>query len=206
MGGAIAHTCCQVTGPAAPSALTSPRHPPPASLFPLGLLHPGSLTAVWSYLKKNLPTTKQTKGRSGDEREQRGFPRPLSSQSLDMPLLAPAWLRSREGPPVRPPPPADTLLDAPPQPPGFRAPLVPGPTTRRRTGAPPSTTPRTAAPGRPGPGGSASAANPPTASGAVRPLREGPPGEGRRVSFAEKRPGAGRRTRLSEKLASGFAF
>lgn len=82
-----------------------------------------------------------------------------------------------------------------PRSPGARVRLiVPGPATRGPAGASPSTTPLTAAPGRPGPGCPASAAGPPAASGLA-----GEPAPGRvtrggasTAFFPQKRTGAGR--------------
>lgn len=104
MGGAIAHTCCQVTGPAAPSALTSPRHPPPASLFPLGLLHPGSLTAVWSYLKKKPANHKANKRPIRRRARAAGVPeaslQPVHRHAAPRPCLAPVPRGSPSPPPA----------------------------------------------------------------------------------------------------------
>lgn len=104
------HTCCLVTWPAASCTLTSPPpHPPGSHPTPKSLFWPSPLgkPAVFrSYLKKtpqNLPTTKQTKGRSGAQREQLGFPRPFSSRSLDNSFPSSAWLQSCEHPPAHHP-------------------------------------------------------------------------------------------------------
>lgn len=218
-GRATPHTCCQVTPSAASSALTSPPLPTPSESLPSRPSPPWEPTAFRSYLLKKLPTTKQTKGRSEDERGQRGwrvgggrsvpaFPlQPLPGQPPPGPCLA---LIPRVYPPSSQPSPLRRdrarrlhrrhLALGPDL-------LCRGPATRGPAGASPSTTPRPAAPGRPGPGWPASAAGPSRASGSARSRAPGRvAGRGAStVAFPQKRPGAGRRTRFGEKLASGFA-
>lgn len=178
-------------------ATPTPPHPQRVSS---GLLHPGSLQSSGVTLKKQqLPTTKQTKGRSGAQLERQGFPWPLSSQSMDNPYPSSAWLQSREYPAPQHP-----ALPAPTEPGAYTAATwVSGPTycAGQLAGwagvASPSPTPRTTAPGRPGPGRPASAAGPPPAPGpAVGPSTRGRVAQGGAptVSFPQKRPG--RRTRL----------
>lgn len=175
------HTCCQVIRLAASCALTSPPHPTPSESLPSWTSPPGEPAAFWSYLEKNFqPQSKQKTIKSSPRVT--GFPWPLSSRSLDNPFpgLAPV---PRAFP--HPPFPADRVRRLHW---GHRR---PGPTYCAGAGnswagvASSSPTPRTTAPGRPGPGLPASAAGPPPASGpAVCPSnREGspsarPPGKG----------------------------
>lgn len=193
---ATLHTCCQVTQPAASCALPWSLHPAPSKSLRCWASPPGYLQPSRVSLKKGLPTTKRTKGRSRGEREQRVLRAP--PQPIPGPPPAPAWLQSRQCP-------SPDSRAALAEPEGHSAgPLiVAGPAARGQAGPSPSATPHAAARGAQAQAGR----GPPASRGPAPPV----PGrfawgEASTVPGPQKRPGAGRRSVSKRSWFPGLLF